>query len=258
MQAKLPVKKILMSAITLPVLYYRQLLQIGWPLILVTALSVVVEHLNLGGEDSYLDEGISFISGAATLVVLVMAVVGCHRLFIFAQKEKNEYKFNEWTGNEIRYAGWWILIGIGSSFVALPLILLVFLLGYGGLDIDIENTNHAIAVASVIGIPVYYFVSRWSMVLPASATDLHGKDLTWSWRLSSNNGWRLTVLIGIIPFSVELLFGFIPENPSVILELLAEFVWLVVGVIEVGLLSLSYAFLRSQHPEEIDGVKRDE
>ena len=48
-------------------------------------------------------------------------------------------KLFNWTGNEIKYAGWWILIGIVAFLITIPFILLSLPLGQS-LDNFSENT----------------------------------------------------------------------------------------------------------------------
>ena len=246
---KLPIKKIFLTAITFPALYHRQLIKIGWPLLVVGAVSIVVQHLTIGDEGSYIDEAINLISTAAFVFTLVMAIVGCHRLFIFGPRADEDYKLFEWTGNEIKYAGWWILIAFVTGIIAIPLWLMLVPFFQSGFKDIFDNQAFFYAALGLINIPIYYVISRWSLVLPASATDIHGKDLSWSWGLSSNNGWRLSLLIGFLPFSTDLLFDLLPEEQFLIFDLITSFVWVVIGVIEVGLLSLSYSFISSHQSD---------
>ncbi len=254
MDDKLPIKKIFLSAISLPGLYHSQLIKIGWPLLLIGAISIITEHLTIGGDDSYIDEIIGVTLAISMVITLVMAIVGCHRLFIFGPKEENEYQLFEWTGNEIKYSGWWILIGFITGIIAIPFMLVLVPLVQNGFEGLIENQSFYYIVMGLVNIPIYYFISRWSLVLPASATDTHGKSLSWSWDLSSNYAWSLTFLIGILPFSTDLLFGLLPEDQSIIIDFITSSVWIVIGVIEIGLLSLSYSFIKSRQPEDTVGT----
>ena len=254
MDNKLPIKKIFLSAISLPSLYCRQLIKIGWPLLLVGAISIVTQHLAIGGDDSYVDEIIGVTLAILMVVTLVMAIVGCHRLFIFGPKEETEYKLFEWSGNEIKYAGWWILIGFIAGIISIPILLVLVPFAQNGFEGLIENQSFYYVVMGLVNIPIYYFISRWSLVLPASATDTHGKSLSWSWDLSSSYAWSLTFLIGILPFSTDLLFSLLPEDQSIIIDLITSLIWVVIGVIEIGLLSLSYSFIKSRQPEDTVGT----
>lgn len=250
LDSKLPVVKIFLTAITMPKRYHRQLFMIGWPLLITGTLVTLPPYLSIGGEDSYMDEAVGVVTMIAFLATLVMAVVGCHRLFIFGPKPDAEYKAFDWTGNEIKYSGWWILIGLMAGIISIPLMLVLMPFMQANLDTYADTQPLYLLVLGLIYIPVYYVVSRWSLVLPASATDTHGKSLSWAWDLSSNNGWRLTILVSFLPFITDLLFGLLPEELPLIVDLIIGFVWVVIGVIEVSLLSLSYSFIRSHQVDE--------
>lgn len=245
METKLPVIKIFLKALSLPALYQRELFKVGTPLLIVGLIVIVFQHLGIGGEDTYLDEVINGVFMTCVSVALVMAIVGCHRVFILGPDSVIENTFISWTGNEIKYVGWWVLIGLAAALISMPLISLFSPLLDNSFDGYLENKFYYYVVFNLISIPIYYIVSRWSLLLPASATDTHGKNFSWSWHLSDGNGWRLTFLIGFLPFCLDLLFELLPDYEAILFQLLTSAIWLVVGVIEIGLLSLSYSFLKS-------------
>ncbi len=237
MKNKLPVVTIFTEAISLPFKHYRLLLKVGLPLIISGGLLITFFPEN--GKSELLT-GLIVLIAIAFFVSLIMTIVGCHRLFLMDSSVVEQARPFNWTGNEIKYIGWWLLIGICTSLIALPFL---FMLSLSSSQDNIFGNNAILS--AVIYIPIYYVASRWSLVLPSSAIDRHGKSLTWSWRLSDGNGWRLTFLIGFLPFILDALLRLLPAYDSIIYSLFLGIVWLVVGVIEIGLLSLSYAFLAS-------------
>jgi len=98
-------------------------------------------------------------------------------------------------------------------------------------------------ILSILSLPLYYLVSRWSLVFPSSAIGMRRMSLRWSWQLSAGNGWRLTLLIGLPPVASGLLFSLLPTSDSIFLAMLVAVAWPIVIAIEIGLLSLSYAYL---------------
>lgn len=86
-------------------------------------------------------------------------------------------------------------------------------------------------------------MSRCSLILPSCAIGISGRSFLWSWEQSSGNGWRLTLLIGVLPFATDLFFGLLPKSESLLVSLLEGVLWLAIGVIDVCLLSLSYKLL---------------
>lgn len=251
MTHKLPVGDIFIAALALPFQHYKKLLILGIPIFIMGFLCVVYFPSDFTLGDSTVSIALVALLSVLTLVSLLIAIVGCHRLFLMKDDEVKASPPMLWSGNEMHYLGWWLLMSVFIFVIMIPFVLAIVpfmtvieqaYLGEGLLaDISIN----------IFIIPLYYLISRWSLVLPAVATDKRGLDLSWAWKLSKGNAWRLTLLIGFFPFIKDIAFSLIPATESVLFNLVDGFLWLVVGVIEVGLLSLSYEFLiKHQATEE--------
>ena len=48
-------------------------------------------------------------------------------------------------------------------------------------------------------IPTCYVLARLSLIFPATAVDQR-PNIKWAWGKSFNNGWRLVVIVGLLPF----------------------------------------------------------
>lgn len=235
----LPVVAIFIEAFSLPYKYYWALLKIGLPLIITGVLLAVIDRILPVRDEGILSEPFIILVYIAFFLSLVMAIVGCHRIFILGDNIVAESSYFSWTGNEIKYVGWWIVLGVCTVLIAIPffLVLMPFMLS------SFESSYGKPIINFVVSVPVYYMLSRWSLVLPSSAIDVHGKNLSWSCGLSSGNGWRLTLLIGFVPSLLGIIFGFLPKFDSIVFDLFHDALWLVIGVVQIGLLSLSYKFL---------------
>jgi uncharacterized membrane protein YfcA len=101
--------------------------------------------------------------------------------------------------------------------------------------------------ATAIGsIPGGYVAARLSLVLPATALD-RTVTLRWSWGQTSSNGWRLFVVIGVLPWILSSLISWLyRENASIpeVAVILALSVLLM--VMEIAAVSLSYSELSAQ------------
>lgn len=232
-----------MEALSFPYKYYRILLKVALPIIITGGLILVSSHFMVNEEGNPWLIEVSILLTIAFVLSLTMAIVGCHRIFLLGDNVVERASLFYWTGNEIKYIGWWILIGICSAFIAIPFMLILMPFIMSSLEGFVDNQSASNAIMSMIYIPIYYVASRWALVLPSSAIDIHGKNLTWSWRLSAGNGWRLTLLISLLPFLTDIIFSLMPLYESLFFTLLQGTLWLVIGVVEVGLLSLSYKFL---------------
>ena len=243
MNQPLPIGSIFSAALKLPLQHTRKLVFLGLPLLGMLMLF-----------DYFMPETLNFDSGTLALIQqacigvltclsLVIAVVGCHRLFLLENNQKPLF----WSGNEFSYLIWWILMTIYMVLIMLPFALLLIPLT-GFLESSYSGLIEVVIV--VLNIPLYYLISRWSLLLPAVATGKRDVNIPWSWRLSKGNAWRLTLLIGLFPFTKEMVFAFVPETESLLFSFADNLLWLVIGVVEVGLLSLSYEFLiKNQQPE---------
>ena len=249
---KLPVIALFMEAFTLPFKYSRALVRVGLPLIATILMLSLDNHLQLDELSVILQMSVMFFLLAFCIVFLMMAVIGCHRIFLLGEHVVENQKIFHWTGNEIKYAGWWVLILLGTFLVSIAFGLLMSSLIAASAGSENTSQYFIVLAYSLISIPIYYIPSRWSLVLPAAAISNHGKSLSWSWDQSSGNGWRLTLMIAFLPFLMNLIFSLLPYFDSVLYDLIHSLLWLIVGVIEVGLLSLSYRFLAESNMENID------
>ncbi len=250
MNNNLPVITTFLEALSLPFKHYRMLLKAGLPIIITGGLSTVLIHFSVNEEGNTLPIALGVLLAVAVVLSLVMAIVGCHRIFLLGDNVVEDASLLNWTGNEIQYIGWWMFIGLGAALVSMPFMLILIPFMMSSIEGFSKNQFVLIAVLSLGYAPIYYVVSRWSLVLPSSAIDIHGKDLTWSWGLSSGNGWRLTLLISLLPFVTDIIFSLLPSYESLLFNLLQGALWLVIGVVEVGLLSLSYKYLVSKEVSE--------
>lgn len=255
MNARLPIMATFLEALTLPYKHYRALLKVGLPLIVTLGMLQAFVYFFPDTEGGYLELAHFGLFGIA-LLSLVMAIVGCHRIFLLGDSVAEKSRLLNWTGSAINYAGWWIYIWLCMIFAFLAFVpfALVFMWLWESAKHFFDNYPAFLsaigAVVVVVGSALFgvlylYVISRWSLVLPSSAIGIHGKSLAWSWRLSSGNGWRLALLIGFLPLAWGLILGLLSETDSTAIFLLYVALGLVVGVIEVGLLSLSYRFLVS-------------
>lgn len=123
-----------------------------------------------------------------------------------------------------------------------------------------------LGVLSIMYFLFLFLLSRASLVLPATAID-GNPTLSLAWDLSTGNGWRLTLIVGMIPFlalvsvflkvlvplfptfpifsAVDILgaINVLPRWISKIGDILFS---LLIGIIEIALLSEAYKKLISQ------------
>ena len=245
LNTKLPVLDIFLEAIYLPIKHFRVLLKFGSPLIILSGLFFI--YLSIFSGDNESNEYSSIIKilfNILTIASILMAVVGCHRTFLMSPEDVNNTRAIRWTGREMRFLGWWVAIGVITCIIAIPFAMVEMPIIRNLLEYEAKYKFYFYLILILVNLPIYYFIARWSLILPAAAIDKRNLSLFWAWDLSKDNGLRLLVLIGLIPLLAELIFNlFIPNSASLIFTYFINLLWFVISVMEIGLLSLSYAYL---------------
>jgi hypothetical protein len=95
----------------------------------------------------------------------------------------------------------------------------------------------------------YWVVARGTLMLPAIAIDRKA-DLIAAWSASRRNGWRLAIIVGVLPWCLQQLTNLLYRDGATLVEfgILLVLATLFV-VIEVVALSLSYWELTSPAPQ---------
>jgi len=237
---KLPVKRILILSFQLikqrPVAFIRM----GLPLLLFILIFVL--------SNFFLDKSINFEFGIIyTIFILsifwftiVMVVVGCHRTFLTNRENIHQIKSFRWQAREWKFVGWGLIVGFFIAILYWIWGFIIFSLGM----IQIGSPLTTAIIFQVLILPITYLFSRWSLVFPATALEDPDASIADAWLLSDENGWRLTFLIIVVPFIFDLLFSIVMQPNSLIWSIIMIAIWLVIAVYQIGLLSLSYAFLK--------------
>jgi hypothetical protein len=84
------------------------------------------------------------------------------------------------------------------------------------------------------------------MVLPAAAIDRR-PSVKWSWNLTRGNGWKLAVIVGVLPWVIkEALALLFREEATFIETLLLATAAVALIAVEVAAVSLSYRELAAK------------
>jgi hypothetical protein len=257
MQASLPVFKIISGAFTF--LWEKKLRMIRALSIPITILFIVeispyllliidIDYENISVSLFYLFTiGIFIITYAAR----ILFAITCHRLVLIGNTGVPEYGMLGWTRRE-----WWFL----AYLIFLPCVyylsMALNLMAIGlfkEFDININSIQILFAKGDgnlllilLVALPSVYIFSRLSLLFPATAVD-RDVDVEWAWKTSSKNGWRLTVIIILLPLLFVLLqvaqvmlWGKEPNWVEGIIDVLLKLILL---AIEIIVLSFSYKHL---------------
>lgn len=255
----LPVKRILLEALVLPV---NHVAVIGLFFLPLLATELALFLLSVLGDIFLPDSPTIFIEFIAArllghlLLVLVfvvlatLAAVACHRVFLLGPESMANHELVWWSSRETRFIGWELRIAVKAVLIMIVIAVLFFpvlsLMVAGGAE---ENPIILYALGFLIGLLAAYVVGRSSLVLPATAVD-ERPSMGWAWSISEGNGLRLMFLLGLLPVLSGIVFELLPTYDSFVYKgfvLVASF-YLVAA--EIAILSLSYRELVSDHPAE--------
>ena len=168
----------------------------------------------------------------------IFAVI-CHRLALLPPFRRFAVSPAAAVRLVLRFFGWLVVLGIlfGTIDSALANLLEVIFVNIAG-DQYAREAEHWSYYAATL--PASYLPARFSMVLPATAID-EKVDLRWSWERTRGNGWRLVVIIGLLPWALASIMQALSYEG---MSLISVFAWCVVsaflGIVEVVALSLSF------------------
>ena len=180
--------------------FLRALLIPALAIIALSYLPDLVQMAEKTDESSILDDGlIRWLIIFIQWTPYVLFAITCHRLALMRAPDVPAYGMLKWTRRESQFMGW-ILI-----------IIIIYIASYSVIYIPLSEifgeSSEGITVSMLFESPLeyvsyilaMYIFSRLSLLYPATALN-NQVNLQWAWALSRNNGWRLTLLIGGLPF----------------------------------------------------------
>ena len=94
-------------------------------------------------------------------------------------------------------------------------------------------------VKLLLMLPFGYFVGRFSLVLPATAIDVR-TNLMWSWEATKNNGTRMLILIGAVPWVTTILLDLLwRENGTMFEYVFISILGYLAVAVEIFILSIA-------------------
>ena len=249
--APLPVWETIRDAFIITWQRKRQFLRV---LILPILLLMMVEHVHIEAWSPIVGVEIWPLLPLYFVIIMLLAL-SCHRVVLISDDEVSilhRLGILPWSWREIRFLGWGLLVSL-YTYILFPMAALAFILVVYFLPENILDSVKAFPIFRMLifsHIPmlttllcISYLVARWSLILPATAVD---KRLTLSeaWNLATGNGWRLTIIVGILPFCFGMLgLFFFHDNDSTILSITISIISYLLLTVEITALSLAYKFL---------------
>lgn len=236
---KLDVARVLLAAAVAPLFHKRTLVRFALPVV----AAEVAKSLATGLVMNFLD----FVSIGAVLVL----TVACHRVFVLGPRSTAGHDFQWWTRRVAQFFGWGLVVGFICAIVATPAI--VYLVIDAAASDQLPAGPAAFSARSqlvslVLALPALYVFSRLSLVLPAVATVDAPGDLGKAWELSSGNGLRLALVVGLFPALFDTLSGVLLSGESPLIQTVRTLVAVYVLLVQIAALSMAYRELTQLTP----------
>lgn len=178
------------------------------------------------------------LAGFVVVMMFIHFIVTCHRLILLGDESVARFGPLKWTWRETRFVGWFVAIVACIILISIPagFLLSLVLLPFGEFSAYLDESW----ASNLLLAPFLYVMARWSLVIPATAVDKR-PDLRWAWRCSHGNGWRLALVVWLLPWITSSAHELLVREQSTLIEDAISFaLWLVLFVIEIAALSLSY------------------
>lgn len=153
--------------------------------------------------------------------------VACHRLVLLDPRRVRP----GWSWREFRFVFW--LLGVYLVYLAVWLPVWTVMVNVTH-DMPPDWTRQPAVI------PALYVVARLSLVLPAVALD-RDVSFKWAWTLTRGNGWRLVVVVGVLPWAISQLLGLLYRaTPTPIETIALTLIGITLFAVEIAALSISY------------------
>lgn len=235
---KLPVLNIIFEAFWYPWKYkYQMFNALALPVALVVIISAVWSELGAG---------IQIINGLLYPLYFLSVsffTISCHRFILIE------------SGNKISQSYFFILkriivfglLGVLVYFLAgIPFWIILTIAMNTLSDAALVSSSHNFTsdsfswVKLFLMLPFGYLVGRFSLILPATAIDVR-TNIMWSWQATKNNGIRMLILIGVVPWITTMLFDLLwRENGAMFEYVFISILGYLAVAVEVFILSIAY------------------
>ena len=177
-----------------------------------------------------------FVLMAVLMLVISIVIVAFHRTFIMDIDDVNNTPIFRLTAREWKFIGWYFAV---IFFAGILMAILGFLfVGF------LKEGKPPYGMSQIILLPLYYLLARWMLVFPATSVDDEEASISTAWNLSQGNGWRLVVLVFLLPLVMNMVSLFLFSQGMIVLTILCFILYLISILIGVGVISLSYSYLK--------------
>ncbi len=195
MIARLNVAKVAVGAFIVPWLNRRYLVRaLAVPMALIAGFALAWFYAA-----EQLPRFAAWIASIAYFGLFAVFAVICHRLVLLDSPRVARDSRVQWSLREMKFLGWMIAVYLTSAVVIVVPLMLV---GNIAVNMNGDPRNAFEWLGLVAKVPATYVFARLCVLFPATAID---RDVTikWAWNLTANNGWRITLLVGALPWLIS-------------------------------------------------------
>lgn len=182
------------------------------------------------------------------LLAFSLFAVTCHRLVLVPAGD-NPLALDGMIGRRIlRFFAWLLVIYLITALTHMMVMTVVInlpglatrLTGEGAEPTHQRVVSSMAWLEFMASIPAIYLLGRLSLVLPSIAVDRR-LTLKGSWLLTRGNGWRMFVVVGLLPWAMGFLLSLLAREDATILEqALLALVMYAMTAVEIFALSLAF------------------
>ena len=180
-------------------------------------------------------------------MLFTLFAVVCHRLVLLDPAAVARYPVPTWSLRESLFFMWMLAVWFFYliSWVAFLTVAVNALMLASASARAAPSDWHEWLEAGA-KVPALYVFARLCPLFPATAVDRR-VDLRWAWQLTRGNGWRLVVVVGVLPWVISHLLGLLYRgDPTALETIVLSIAGTALFAVEVAALSISYRELTKE------------
>lgn len=204
------------------------------------ALGMLLVSLFTTEEEIY-SEIISSIWFILYFYFYILLIVKCHRLFLLNESSGTLKESLVWSRKHTNFT--LIMFGVGMGLVFSGVLIAPLLSSF--LPSIIHFNMEPNTVFYIAMLPAGYIFARLSLMFPSIAI---GNNISFShaWNISSNYGFKLIILLLVIPWTLNFIFSMI-DNSQIVFAFLPIVLNILIMIFEIIILSNVYKKLNTMH-----------
>jgi hypothetical protein len=201
----------------------------------VPAAAIMAIQIGSWLAETQLTQAMTWAVWAASALLWILFAITCHRLVLLELRGSELAWIPGWGWRESLFLGWLVLLTLLILAIVWVAVTVVGTIVGTISQLFFEVTVNPLA--KVIGA---YLFARLALVFPATAIGAR-TSLLKAWRQTRGNGWRMVVIVGVIPwafsYGISFVFG---DEPGVAKAVLLTALGTALLAVEISALSLSY------------------